>query len=161
MKYSGCEIIATYNALVDLGVNLSNNFNGNDAMVNLISYFEENGAMLNGDFGVAPMEIEKYFKNNGYNVTSTSSTNEDRINNLGTNSETVIVTVYNDQNDIMRQVHTVCVTKDASGYYTIHNAYKMNAANKYIEMGGYNTLSDAISAISTDPKSIYTIGINK
>jgi len=78
----------------------------------------------------------------------------------GTNSETIIVTVYNDQNDIMQQVHTVCITKESDGTYTLHNISESDATNNYIAKGGYSTLNEAINEIKANPKVIYTIGIN-
>ena len=56
MKYSGCEIMAVYNALLDLG----NRMNSQD-MAELISKFERKGAELSGRWGCSPKSICKYF----------------------------------------------------------------------------------------------------
>ena len=56
MKYSGCEIIAVYNAMLDLGRKSSL-----EDMAELITAFEERGAALKGEWGVAPHAITNYW----------------------------------------------------------------------------------------------------
>lgn len=157
MKYSGCEIIATYNALMALGEAVSG-----EMMVNLISGYERDGAALNGDFGVSPVAIEDYFKNRGYDVSITTSKEIDTINNIGVKSDTVIVTAYNDQHDITAQVHTVSITKEADGKYCIHNSYYYDKHNgTYVSRRGFDTLQNAINGMSSDASVISVIGISK
>ena len=124
MSYSGCEIIATYNALSALGESTSA-----DTMVKLISTYEKDGAALFGEFGTSPHAIEKYMKNAGYQVQTTTSTDAEKINAIGDNSDVIIATVYNDKNDITRQIHTVCITKTPEGNYVAHNTGKYNGKN--------------------------------
>jgi hypothetical protein len=155
MSWSGCEIIATYNALNALGEEPSA-----DTMVSLISNFEEDGAMLAGFFGTSPKAIYDYFSNNGYHVSMSDTTDADEINEIGENYDTVIVTAYNDANDITKQVHTVSITKKENGTYVVHNIWKYEKG-KYVEAGGYNSLNEAIGAISENPEVISIIGIDK
>ena len=42
---------------------------------------------------------------NGYAVTRTDSMDTELINNIGERSDTIIVTAYNDKNDIMKQAN--------------------------------------------------------
>jgi hypothetical protein len=154
MAWSGCEIIATYNALNALGANPTPN-----TMVSLISNFETDGAMLSGYFGTSPRAIYNYFKDNNYNVLISDTTDIDKINNIGKNYDTVIVTIYNDKNDITQQVHTVNITKSENGLYTPHNICKINNNGKHMPSEGFNMLNKAIEAISANPKVISIIGI--
>lgn len=119
MKYSGCEIMAVYNALLDLGNEMTA-----QSMAELISEFERKGAVLNGKWGCAPRSIYKYLVRRGYRVTMTTCADPDTINTIGKNSNSVIITAYNDRNDIRKMIHTISVTKDNLGNYTLHNAYK-------------------------------------
>lgn len=154
MCYSGCEIIAVCNAFRALGKGVSAQF-----IVTLISAFERRGAVLGGFFGTAPYAVEKYFKENGYPVTATDSMDREIIDEIARKSDTVIVVAYNDKNDIMKQVHTVSITKEEDKTYSVHNAY-YRVDGRYRAKSGYRTLQDAINGISgSHPASIYVIGI--
>ena len=153
---SGCGIIATYNALYALGESTSS-----QTMVDLISYYERDGAVLGGAWGVSPDAIEDYFIGQGYSVTSTNENAPITINMIGEQYETVIVTAYNDANDITRQVHTVSITKETNGTYTVHNAFQKDTNGKYVSKDGYLTLQEAIDNISSkQPLAINVIGIS-
>lgn len=159
MKYSGCEIMAVYNTLLDLG----NRMTAQD-MAELISAFERKGAELKGRWGCSPRSISKYLIRQGYRVTMTARTDPDTINSIGENSDSIIITAYNDRNDIRRMIHTISVTKDHSGHYTLHNAYKrMN--DRYAAYSGNSPVSrlwEVIGLISQGQASpIYTIGISR
>lgn len=157
MRYSGCEIIAVYNALLDLGRVLSS-----EDMAELIGAFEEKGAALKGEFGVTPHAIKDYFENSGYDVWATSSNDEKSICELEAKSHTVIVTVYNNKENIMEEIHTVCITKQ-NGVYAVHNDYARDGKKPvgYKERSGYATLQEAIDSIGRASKSIHIIGIIK
>lgn len=159
MKYSGCEIMAVYNALVDLG----NRMTARD-MAELISIFEKKGSELRGKWGCSPKSICRYFARLGYRVTMTTHTNQNAINAIGENSDSIIITAYNDRNDIRKMIHTVSVTKDDSGNYTLHNAYK-RISGRYAAYSGNSpikSLWDVIGAISQGQAApICIIGINK
>lgn len=160
MSSSGCGIIATYNALFALGEDVSA-----QSMVDLISGYEQNGAVFGGLLGTSPYQIEKYFEEKGYEVIVTRSREEEIINDIGERSDTVIATVYNDQNDIMGQLHTVSITKDEDGRYSIHNANIKDNNGKYVVKdnngAGYDTLMDAINNVSViNSSSIYVMGIS-
>lgn len=155
MSYSGCEIIATYNALSALGESTSA-----DTMVNMISTYEKDGAALFGEFGTSPHAIENYMKDAGYQVQTTTSTDAEKINAIGDNSDVIIATVYNDKNNITGQIHTVCITKTPEGNYVAHNTGKYNG-KKYEESEKVSTLNEAINQISTEPQAINIVGVKK
>lgn len=157
MKYSGCEIMAVYNALLDLG----NRLTAQD-MAELISDFERKGAALNGRWGCSPKSIYKYLTRRGYRVTMTTCRNPDTIDSIGENSNSIIITAYNDRNDIRRMVHTISVTRDNGGNYTLHNAYR-RANGRYAAYSGSSpvkNLWDVIGHIAQGQASpICVIGI--
>lgn len=156
MKYSGCEIIAAYNALLALGEAVSV-----QTMINLISRYERCGAVLGGLFGVSPYAVKAFFVKIGYHVTTTVCKDAETINKIGENSDTVIVTAYNNAHNILGQIHTVSITKESNGTYCIHNAYH-RVNGKYAAKSGCHSLQDAIDAISnSEPSSICVIGISR
>ena len=156
MAHSGCGIIATYNArafLEQWDVPRVHN------LVELIGYFESNGAVLGGRFGVSPKAIMKCFKRLDYNVEfirgKRCATYSD-LNTIGEKYQAVVVTFFNHEKDITRMMHTVCVTKE-NGRYFAHNAvsFACNAPD------GTQTLAEAVNASATLPKVISVIGVSK
>lgn len=113
MAYSGCEIIAVYNALLSLGIKKD--------LTGLIGIFEKRGSVLGGRFGTSPYALYRYLsKTVGNTVFSFKRRDFDRI---AEESRVLIITYYNDAKDIMQQIHTVCVTKDEKDVLKPHNAY--------------------------------------
>lgn len=129
-------------------------------MVSLISAFERDGAVVNGEFGIAPMAINDYFSKEGYQVDMTTSTDAADINKVGENSDVVIATVYNNKANILEEVHTVCITKTDDGKFVAHNTYNKNGSI-YKPTNEKATLEEAIQCIGSDPAVISVIGIKK
>lgn len=155
MMWSGCEIIATFNARKALIGTCSR-----ESMAMLICEYEKYGSALRGEFGVSPRAIETYFKKHGFLVTTTYKNDEQSLDMVNRQSQALIATVYNDANDITKQIHTVCITKDAGKGYVLHNTYRKDKNGAYIANVSYATLSDAVSHISGyEAKLIYLIGI--
>lgn len=156
MRYSGCEIIATFNALKVL-----TGAGSRELMARLISEYEARGSALGGEFGASPRAIAAYFKRKGFVVTATDKGDNEALNRVDSGSQVLIATVYNNAHDITSQVHTVCITKEAESGYILHNAYRRDESGKYIASSPYKTLSDAIGHISRyEAKLIYLIGIS-
>ena len=155
MKYSGCEIIATYNALKTLGKADSPDF-----MAELIGEYEKHGAALWGEFGVSPLAICAYLKKQGFSVV-TAKKDDRSLDMADSRCQIFIATVYNDAKDITAQIHTVCITKDKNRYI-LHNAYRKNQKGAYVASVPYATLKEAISHISgQEAKMICLIGIER
>ena len=156
MSYSGCEIIASYNACKAL-----KGSGTPEQMAKLILYYEKHGAALWGEFGTSPYAVEKYFKKNGFSVATAYGDNYTAMEAIANKYKVMIATVYNDRNDITKQIHTVCITVDSKKGYILHNAYIVNKSGTYVESVPYGTLADAIGHISRyEPKLIYLIGID-
>ena len=130
MAFSGCEIMAVYNALLALGKDMML-----QDMVELISAFERTGAVRRGEWGSSYYAVYNYFVEHGFATAFTCSRNMKRINEIGERYDTVVLTAYKNQYDIRSMIHTISVTKDENGHYTMHNAYKRNRAGKYAAYG--------------------------
>lgn len=161
MAYGGCEIFAAYNALLSLGREMSG-----QELVELISAFERKGVVLAGYFGSAPKAAYHYLRKCGYKVRLVSSREESVINALGEESDTVIVTVYNDGRDIFRMIHTVNISKDEEGKYYGHNCYKMqkdaSGGTVFVSQGPHESLCEVIREMSGGKAAVLcVIGISK
>lgn len=155
MRFAGCEIMATFNAqkaLMGTG--------SPEIMARLIRKYEARGAALGGIFGVSPRSIEDYFRKQGVLVMTTDKGDSESLNMVDSQCQVLIATVYNDANDITKQIHTVCITKDTGNGYVLHNAYRKDKNGTYVASAPYTTLSDAINNISrNEAKLIFLIGI--
>ncbi len=123
-----CEVIAVYNALTDCrGEEVRNLF------PELLAYFEKEGIMLSGYFGTAPSKLEKYIKRKHYETKTLSGKkiNTAALESISKEYKTFIMTVFNDRENIMEQVHTMCITA-REGHYVIHNDYE--GSRKYASL---------------------------
>ena len=92
MQYSGCEIIATFNAIRNiLGRQLI-------SLPEMISEYEKDGMVLSGKFGTAPKAISDFLERHGFKTEL--STSEKEFDDIGKRSDSLILTMYNDKNDI-------------------------------------------------------------
>lgn len=155
MKYSGCEIIATFNALKALG-----RAGSSDLMAELIDEYEKHGAALWGEFGVSPLSVGAYLKRQGFLLVTAKKDDDKSLGMADSRCQVFIATVYNDAKDITAQLHTVCITKEENSYI-LHNAYRRNQKGVYVASSSYATLKEAIAHISVQElKMIYLIGID-
>lgn len=154
MAYSGCEIIAVYNALLALKATMSKN-----TMPQLISYFEKKGSVLLGSFGTSPKALYRYFSDNHYAVEMCDKSDPGIINALGGKYTVFLVSFYNDKYNIKNMIHTVCITKNELGQYTAHNAYTTDKNGKFTHTAEHDTLSQMTDSLGINPKVICIIGI--
>jgi len=114
MQYSGCEIFATFNALR----------HSKDvpaiSLPQMIAEFERDGMVLSGKFGTAPKAIADFLRRLG--LRTEFVTEEEKFEELAGRSHSLILTMYNDRDDISRQVHTVNISRESGGYVA-HNVY--------------------------------------
>ena len=109
--------------------------------------------VLGGLFGTSILSIEKYFIKNGF-PTKSSSKKED-YENIAKGSDVLILTIYNNKEDITDQVHTIAITKK-NGKYFVHN----NGSNSALT--GYDSITDVLKKINSGKaKDIFLVGINK
>lgn len=156
MSYSGCEVIATYNAKKALGEKVTA-----ETMTDLIGYYERDGVMLSGEFGVSPLAIDEYFEKEGYDTIMLANDVSENLESLALASDVVILSVYNNKYSICDQVHTICVTKEKRAYCA-HNVY--HKENKeYAKIGPYKTIQEVVENLKDHHNSavISAIGINK
>ncbi len=162
MKTAGCEIFATYNAMLMLGEKMNAK-----KLVNLITEFEKDGAVRDGKWGTSPDAVYNYMKKaykgdmtvNVSRYVPDNKSSDKRVDDIGKENDVFIATVYNDKEDITAQIHTVCISKENNGTYNIYNAGSKKSG--YPTKKGYETLSDAIKDINKDPKLIALIYIDQ
>lgn len=155
MGYSGCEIIAVFNAQKVL-----RGAGSAEEMTEMIRLYESNGAALWGSFGTSPWAVVQYFKKQGFDVLL-SYGEDDTINAIEQKSQVMIATVYNDRYDITRQIHTVCITRGQDGGFVVHNAYFKDRDGTYMASPPYGTLREAVAHISNyQTKLICLAGIS-
>ena len=151
MSYSGCGIIATYNALMGLG-------DKSATMPYLISYFERNGIALKGGFGISPSAFHKFFRNRGYEVKKLTTRNREAYRRLGKEYSSFIVTFYWNAENIKEHLHTVNISKEPDGFY-IHNNYCRGEGGSYKSQGPYRSLDEAVYNLGPKAATMVIIAI--
>lgn len=74
------------------------------------------------------------------------STDPATVDEIREKSDTIIVTAYNDRDDITGEIHT------EKGKYTLHNVYAYDKSrHSYAAKGGYGTLQEAVGHMSLAP----------
>ena len=117
MNHNGCEVIATYNALVALGAK--------EDICKIAAHYESDGQILNGTWGTNPYAIERYFKQKGYQVSRVEGDNI--LQKKLPNADAYVVSFWN-TDKVTGQLHTVAARKDESGEYVLYNYVKKNSS---------------------------------
>ena len=105
---AGCEVIAVYNALRDrFGVSPA-------SLPRLLSMAERNGIALRGLFGTSPDAIPELLGHFGVPARLSLAMPED--------ASRLIVSFYNDRDNIFRGIHTVYFSRTDVGWIA-HNAH--------------------------------------
>lgn len=146
VRYSGCEIIAVYNALTQLHTKLT------PSLPDLISHFERDGIVLRGTFGTSPRAISDYFIAHGFKVETTFHQRE--FARIADDHATLILTMYNNGENLLDKIHTIFISHDEDGY-TAHNVY----GNGHL-VGPYSTWLDLLQNLNAGKaRGIFLIGI--
>lgn len=148
IRFCGCEIIATYNAMYAM--------HGHNPITfpDMIGEYEKDGMVLSGTFGTSPKAIKYYLEKHGYKAIFTTKLSE--FDRIGEASDTLILTIYNDGADIMKAVHTVNVSKH-NGKYIAHNVH----GNGIVE-GPFDSMTALMAGINNGKsKEISLIGVTK
>ena len=114
MQHSGCEIFATYNAIYSL---MDRHIM---SLAQMIAEFEKDGMVLSGKFGTAPKAIRDFLEKHGFQTEFV--TDETLFEDVAKRCNSLILTMYNDRNDIRGEVHTIHISKEKQ-QYTGHNVY--------------------------------------
>lgn len=134
VKYSGCEVIATFNALVDLTKDKDLSFPA------LIAEFERDGMVMAARFGTAPKAVADFFIRHGY--ATTFSTREEEFDRIADDNDSMILTMYNDRKDIMQEIHSIYISRE-HGKLVAHNVYGNGRV-----VGPYASLSELLRNIN-------------
>ena len=144
MAYAGCEIIAVYNALLNLGFRVD--------LSDMIDHFEHDGMVLSGRFGTAPYAMRDYLKSRGLTVETVFD--PDGYDEVSRRAKVSILMLYNDRRSIFRKIHTICITKGSDGL-TAHNMYGDGRP-----LGPYSDINELIGSINEGyAKGIVMFGI--
>ena len=75
---------------------------------------------LGGKFGTSPKALRDFLESKGF--TTFFSTMEKDFDTLAAAYPSLIFTMYNDKNDIRKEIHTIHISKKGS-MFTAHNVY--------------------------------------
>lgn len=150
--FCSCEVIAIYNALLNLNQNGSY-----PSFPKLLYYFEKRYTMLSGYFGTSILGLYRYFSENGYRAEyfSGKKITKENVDRLEKEYDTYVFMSFNDSKNVTNMIHTMCITKEAEGYF-IHNAYSNTFYESLFDaVKNYNSYKDNVSA------PIIVMGIKK
>ena len=128
--YSGCEVIAVANVLNALRRVRLLGDRKCEELPHLLYSFEMNGKLLGGRFGTSPGALRDYMRYCGFEAELT--TDLQRFPVMAEKSDVLILTCYNDARNLLKEVHTFCISKE-DGYRT-HNAYHRGKAGPRYEL---------------------------
>ena len=129
VAYAGCEVIAVANVLNALRrAGLLGNKKCRE-LPHLLYSFEMNGKILGGRFGTSPGSLRDYMRYCGFEAEL--YTEPGNFSTAAEISDVLILTCYNDGKNLLREVHTFCISKE-DGYRT-HNAYHRGRAGRRYE----------------------------
>lgn len=148
MQYAGCEIFATYNAIYSiLGKSIM-------SLSQMIAEYEKDGMVLSGRFGTSPKAIRNFLDKHGFHTEF--ATEESKFEELAKHCQSLILTMYNDRDDITKEVHTVNISID-NGFYFAHNVYCNGTV-----VGPCRTVKELMSQMNGGRvKAISLIGVSK
>ena len=152
--YSGCGIIAAWNACFALRLL------PDWTMAELIAQFEKKGSVLWGGFGISPLAICRFFRNQHKAVALTYTEKQEPLDRFGNEHDVYIATVWNDRKHSRSGLHTVCITKEKDGFVA-HNIYRKGSNGKWIPAEASPTLSQAVNCISKAPKPVVVLGMSR
>lgn len=143
LSWSGCEVIANYNALFILG---------NPQSLNDVANWGENhGQMADGILGTFPTSSRELFEHLGYTVTT--ETDSSKFDSVAASSDVCIFTFWNNKDNWLEAVHTVAI-EPGQDSIVVYNYY-----NKYAKPWYFDSISDMISKENLGPWVLY--GISK
>ncbi len=147
VAYSGCEVIAVYNALQYLG---DTRFDFDS----LLRIFEKDGILLRGGFGTAPTALRDFMTKAGYQAKLTY----DWAAIEKEQPQCLLLTFYNNKNNIFDQIHTVCLTRNNLNIPTNHNNNGLASAQTNLNFSAtvawYYSHNWSTFVRNTPPKSL-------
>ena len=141
LGWSGCEVIANYNALIIL----DNPQDLND----VANWGENHGQILDGIFGTFPTSSKQLFEYLGYSVTEEMDSS--KFDAQAAKGDVCIFTFTNTKGTITDGVHTVAVALE-NNRIAVYNEYGQDTAPGY-----YNSFSDMISSKNIGAWVLYVI----
>lgn len=112
VAHAGCEVIALYNAVGSLTGRMAEPLSAWNEV------FRRRGMVFGGRFGTSPKALYRWLKKNGF--PAVWETRADLFDETAQGFPCAILSYYNDGLDILRGVHTVCLTREDGGFVA-HN----------------------------------------
>lgn len=138
MAYSGCEIMAVYNARLAMGEAESA-----EDLAELIRHFERRGAALLGDFGTSPKAVYRYLKKQ-YEARLRYYRQGEAVSEELSEGQAALITFFNEKGNLQRGIHTICATYTCEGCYLHNTYYRSGPRNDFQVAGPYASLSEAL-----------------
>ena len=158
-SYTSCEVIATYNTMAFLSGGYSS-----VEFPDLLKEFEGRGTALAGNFGTAPIYVDTYLKRQGYKTEFVTGfelgDNGKGYKYLQDKYSVYILSTWNSGDNIpWSGVHTMAITKNDNGRFSVHNDYKYEQGTPLKE---YDTLREAAYSYNDgNSEPICLIGVSK
>ncbi len=151
-KANLCGIVAIYNACVFLGEGSSR-----VSPASIIENFEKKGLLMNGCMGTSPRAILNYLKSLGFDTKLyyAGDLGSKKYKEVQAAFEAFIYVAYNSAKHIRNGMHFICVTKEPSGSFAVHNSQGGH------KKSSYDDLENAVKSYNDyGSKPICVIGIN-
>ncbi|MCQ2521276.1 MAG: hypothetical protein MJ105_02760 [Lachnospiraceae bacterium] len=141
-SYSGCEVIALYNALLGLG--------HPRPLHELIYYFEKKGLLLQGSFGTSLLSVYRYLKRREESLSANVRllTKQGAILKALDSCDGMIFMFYNNQSDLSEMIHTIYIHVQKKE--TIKTYEACNVELNGSPCGPFQTKKELLKALSID-----------
>ena len=115
----GCELIATYNAMLALGSPVPLGY--------IADYYDDHAMVLDGHWGTHPAAIPEYFKRQGYTVSTLYNSDVysySEFDMLFDSSTVVIMSYWNNPDSVAGALHTVMIVRTEDGKILVYNYWR-------------------------------------
>ena len=131
---NSCEVIAVYNLFAVLDMS-----EGHD-LPELLKVFSDKGICFKGRFGTGPKALVSYLKTEGLKVEALSAgrLEKEHIDRLEARHEAFIFMAYNEAHKVTSMVHTMCISKEKSGFVRHNGSRTEPSPTLYEAVMSYN-----------------------
>lgn len=137
----GCELIATYNALLALGNPMS--------IADIAWEYRSWGMVLDGHFGTHPSAVPLFFEAMGYSVTTLYNSDVysyKAFDYLLTDSTVAILSYWNNADSVGDGLHTVTIKRGSEGKILVYNEKTGNPESQDIPSAQkFDSIEDFLS----------------
>ncbi len=150
MDYNGCEVIATYNALLTLRAPLP--------LGAVAAWYERRGLFLGGRWGTHVLAIPRFFREHGFGevrmVFASTARDPGALDAAFAAAPAGVLSFWNSAGRLRSGVHTVALAHGPSGGLMIDNLYGLDRAPR-TEFGSIRELTEKTGIL---PILLVTVG---